>query len=129
MNELRCDRCGEDAASGLSDHTGILCPSCLDKIQASNRQEIENAKPYCAQDTLIDLKLVDHLRQKLQEERVTIKRLYTINQVAIQYLINKLKKSQTATEAQLFWNQETGEIRRTLRDQEIQNQLQRQYLS
>ena len=68
-------------------------------------------------DTEICLKSILDLKKTIQKEGVNVKRLYTINQVAINYLINEWR--QIPQNDYIFWNSRQGETRRTLRADEI----------
>lgn len=78
-------------------------------------------EPYMIQDTKICLQAVLKLKEQLKQNNIHVKRLYTINQIAINYLINELKKQPQRLTEHLFWDIKTGQARRTLRKQEIHN--------
>ena len=59
------------------------------------------------------------LKKKLKNEGVTVKRLYTINQIAINHLMNKIKQLPDDYKEPLFWDKKKGITRRTLRTKEI----------
>lgn len=65
----------------------------LDKPEGieTGKSNLEELKTYCIRDSEIVMKAVLHMRNKLENEKVRLKRLYTINQIAIQYLLKQLK--------------------------------------
>lgn len=90
----------------------------IEKLQDMIRYNINGMKDYLAIDTLIPQKAIELLKKKLKDEGVVLKRLYTISQIAIAYIINQLKKDdKLGTE---FWyNKVKGQVLRTRYVQEI----------
>lgn len=79
--------------------------------------EIEEMKRYCERDARICLEGIKHIRKKMEENGIKVKRIYTINQIAINYLMNHLKSRKK--NEYIMWNNKTGETRRTFRQKEI----------
>lgn len=73
--------------------------------------------PYCVRDTEIVLKSIMELKKILKDNDITIKRLYTINQIAINFLINHWRQNKEYHH--VFWDHKKGETRRTFRSREI----------
>lgn len=84
------------------------------KITKELLREIE---PYVKRDTEICLNSVLLFKELLKKEGIHVKRLYTINQIAINFLINKWRK--LPNNDYIFWDKESGETRRTFRSKEI----------
>lgn len=83
------------------------------------KEHLKELEKYNIQDTKIVLQAIQYLKGKLKEENLNMKRLMTINQIAIQYLIKKLQKQPEKQTEHLFYNQKKGEFYRTFRRQEI----------
>lgn len=79
--------------------------------------DLSTVLPYLERDTLICLQAVLKLRDKIRQKGIKVKRLYTINQIAINYLMNEWKKLDDADF--LFWDQRMGQLRKTFRSKEI----------
>jgi hypothetical protein len=69
----------------------IDTPNILKEGQKPTAFELNLIKQYMLRDTQIVLKSVQYIKQKIKKENINIKRLITIHQIAVQYLINKLK--------------------------------------
>lgn len=82
------------------------------------KQELKEIQQYCENDTNICLQAVTKIKNKIQELGIQVKRMYTINQIAINYLIRKLQET-PKTEEYFFWNKTQGITLRTLRNEEI----------
>ncbi len=67
-------------------------------------QEMEE---YMIQDAQICMKAIQYLKNKLEKEGIRLKRLYTINQIAIQYMLHKLKLS---PKPYLFHNEDRNQM-------------------
>jgi len=72
---------------------------------------------YCKRDTDICLKSILDIKEKMKNNGVIVRRLYTINQIAINYLINEWRKMEDMD--WLFWDKQRGQMRRTFRADEI----------
>lgn len=84
------------------------------------KKKMEEIRKYNIQDTQIVLNSILYLKKFLkEEERINIKRLMTINQIAIQFLITKLQKMEDKKTEHLFYNKEKGQFYRTFRSEEI----------
>jgi hypothetical protein len=88
-----------------------------DEKNVYNKNELTEINYYMAQDARIVLNTIIGLKKKLFEEGIKVKRLYTINQIAINSLINYWKKNPDYNH--LFWNKNKNELRRTLRWEQI----------
>ena len=75
------------------------------------------------QDTLIVLEAIKNLKNILRKEEIVIRRLITINQIAIQYMINQLQKLPDEETQHLFYNKKLGIIRQTYRAEQIHASL------
>lgn len=69
-------------------------PSSLTQYSESPSENIISAdiKEYCAQDARIALQSIIELKKKLKTESINIRRLFTISQIAIQYMLSKMQK-------------------------------------
>lgn len=81
--------------------------------------KLKEIEPYLERDTEIVMKSIMYLKEILIKEDVKIKRLYTINQIAIQYVINKLKKMNYEEIKNILKDKEKGEVHETYRSEEI----------
>lgn len=89
-------------------------PSKLDNIY---KKSLIDLKEYVFRDAEIALKSVLFLKQKLKEEGIKIKRIYTISQIAVSYFINMMRKEKKYEH--LFFNFERGQILWTKYAQDI----------
>lgn len=64
------------------------------EFKEKNKKELEK---YVTRDGEIIIKAIENIKEFLKKENIHIKRIYTISQIAIAYMINKLKK-ETGTE-------------------------------
>lgn len=55
-------------------------------------KNLNRIKGYCIQDCKVTMELVHEVKRMLIQDEIRIKRIYTINQVAIQYFLNKLRE-------------------------------------
>lgn len=55
-------------------------------------EKLKEFEPYVIRDSEILIKGIKDIKEKLKEEEINLKRIYTISQIAIAYFINKLKK-------------------------------------
>lgn len=98
-------------------HEKLEMPKELLNENATINESLKNEiMPYMVRDAEIVLKSVMWAKNKLKEESVGIKRLYTINQIAINYMLNEFRKVENK---HIFWNANKGEVRRTFRREEI----------
>lgn len=65
-----------------------------EKIRKTIKEHISEIEHYCRRDCEVTMKLIEHVKDKLKEENIVLKRLVTINQIAISYLLNKLRKDE-----------------------------------
>ena len=72
--------------------------------------DLEKVKEYCFNDCLICLESVKLLKEKMKEQEVQVKRIYTISQVAINYLLTKMSRMKGYED--LFFNVERKMILR-----------------
>jgi hypothetical protein len=70
------------------------------------KKRIKELRPYVERDVEIVMKAMKLMKEKIALEEVSIRRLYTISQIAIAYLINILKKDDRWDK--LFWNKKYG---------------------
>lgn len=84
-----------------------------------SEQELTQIEKYMVQDTAICLASVLKLQQTCRENNVAIKRLYTINQIANNYMMTELSRLPDSYLEPLFWNKKKREVRRTFRATEI----------
>lgn len=96
----------------------LLDEQLSDNLPEEKLKEIEH---YMVRDIEICLQSILFLKKKMRKEGVTVKRLYTINQIAINYLINQFKKLPDEYKEPIFWNKKKGQARRTFRDAEIRS--------
>lgn len=68
------------------------------------KEELEKNKEYVIRDVEIVVKAIEHIKKKLKEEGMEIRRLFTINQIALNYLMNKLVKDERYDK--LFYNRQ-----------------------
>jgi len=89
-----------------------------EELVSGNITELKKEKviPYMVRDAEIVLKAVLFLKDKIRDEGVAIKRLYTINQIAINFMVNEFRKVENE---HIFWNVKSGQFRRTFRKDEI----------
>lgn len=69
----------------------------VEEIKDINNHEDEEVRKlveYCINDTLICLKSVLHMKKMLRDNGINIKRLYTMNQIAINYLVDEIRKQE-----------------------------------
>ena len=80
--------------------------------QIKNKTDIKlKVTPYCKNDTIVTIKAVHKIKELLKEQGIQLKRIYTMPQIAIAYIINQLKKDDN--QVQGFWfNKERGMIQR-----------------
>lgn len=81
--------------------------------------KIKEITPYLIRDTEIVMKSIEWIKKKLKEEEVEIKRLYTINQIAISYLMNQLKKLPREETIGILQDEKIGKTWETYRSEEI----------
>ena len=55
--------------------------------------KIKEIAKYCMRDCEVTMKAIEFLKQKLADENLNIRNLCTINQIAISYVLNKLRKA------------------------------------
>lgn len=80
---------------------------------------LKKTEPYVQQDTNICLQGILHMKKLLKEEDTPIKRLYTINQIAIGQLLRRLQALPEEQTQHLFYNRKLGIMHRTFRSKEI----------
>lgn len=81
------------------------------------KKEIESIKPYLKRDTEIVLKLIQYIKDKCKQNGINIRRFYTINQIAINNLMNVWKNSKTSED--IFSNSNISKAYDTYRAKEI----------
>lgn len=85
------------------------------------QQELETIQQYMTNDTKIILKTLINLKGQLKDEGIQLKRLYTVNQIGISYLMNKLKQQTQQEQTALFENTKIGKTWKTIYHPEIHN--------
>lgn len=70
-----------------------ITPSYLLEGRKLTQDEISDCIPYCINDTKIVVEGVLRVKNKIESEGYSMKRLITIHQIANQYMMNKLKES------------------------------------
>lgn len=85
-------------------------------------QELQQDKPqkiniktlieYNQRDTEIVLQSINKIRNKIKQDGIQIKRLYTLNQIAINYMLKKLKNTLKEPET-IFYNKEKNQLHKT----------------
>lgn len=71
------------------------------------KDQLRNYVPYMVRDSEICMKAIHKVKEKLKEDNIYIKRLYTIHQIAIQYVLTLMKKR----DAPYFWyNKEYNQV-------------------
>lgn len=74
-----------------------------------SKKEMDKALiEYCYKDVEVTMKALQYLKGKLSEENIILRNLCTINQVAINYLLNKLKNIKGAEN--ILWTNSDGRI-------------------
>ena len=86
-------------------------PEYLIEGREPTKEEYEETLLYLDRDCLIPYKGIEYVKQLLKKDDINIKRYYTINQIAIQYLLKKLSENKEAD--QLWWDKNTKKILRT----------------
>lgn len=86
-------------------------------------KEIMQIEEYMKQDIQIMMKAINELKKRLKRDKVNIKRLITIHQIAIQYILKKIAELPKEYTEPIFWNKEKLEIRQTWREKEIHASL------
>ena len=102
----------------------IDTPEELLKEQTStnlSEQKLKEIEKYMNRDVEICIKSIQFLKNKMKNNKINVKRLYTINQIAINYLINKFKQLPDEYKETMFWDKKKGITRRTFRKEEIHN--------
>ena len=80
----------------------LKMPNALTTGQAiTSTKEI---KPYITRDCEIIIEAIKYLKKKLKEDGVNTKRLITINQIAISYVMKKLLEQPEEIKDKIFWN-------------------------
>lgn len=93
----------------------------LELLEKENKTEedMQEIEKYMKNDCEICLEALRLIKERIGRDGIEIRRLYTINQIAINYMLNKLRKLPEVYTDNLFWDKRTNEIRRTLRKKEI----------
>lgn len=71
-----------------------------------SKKRILELRPYVERDVEIVMKAILLLKNKLKDEGISIRRLYTISQIAISYFINSLKTMEDISH--IFYNRNKG---------------------
>lgn len=81
------------------------------EAQRITKKRIKELAPYVERDVEIVLEAIKMMKERIRAEGIQIRRLYTISQIAIAYLINVLKKD--GRYDNLFYIKERGLLHRT----------------
>jgi hypothetical protein len=84
-----------------------------------SEEKLQEIESYMIRDVDIVLESILFLKKKIKGAGVTVKRLYTINQIAINFLMNNIKKLPDDYKEPIFWDKKKGMTRRTFRKEEI----------
>jgi hypothetical protein len=93
--------------------------SLFETSKEMTEEDLKLVETYMVRDCEIVIQALSFLKQKLKNEGIVLKRLYTINQIAIQYLLHNLANLPDEQTKDLFWDKSKNEIRRTFREVEI----------
>ena len=86
-------------------------PIEFEKAQRISKKRIKEVAPYVERDVEIVMKSIKLMKSRMNKEGVQLRRLYTISQIAIAYLMNNLKRRDDC--AELFFNRDRGMFHRT----------------
>jgi len=86
-------------------------PKEFEQAERLTKKRIKELAPYVERDVEIVLKAIQLMKTKMENEGVNIRRLYTISQIAIAYLINTLKKDDRYKD--MFFSRDRGKIWKT----------------
>jgi len=81
------------------------------KAQRLTKKRIKQLAPYVERDVEIVLKAIKLMKKKMKDEGVQLRRLYTISQIAVAYLINTLKKTDKYDD--MFFIKERGVLQKS----------------
>jgi hypothetical protein len=90
----------------------------IEEDQIITNELLEKIKPYCERDVEIVLQGIQMIKEKAKNDGVAIKRLYTINQIAGNFLVHKMKQQDCH---HIFQDVAKGKAHPTMRKEEIHN--------
>jgi hypothetical protein len=90
-------------ASRLIGKQKGITPQWLIEGKQPTKKEYDEAIKYMHLDTRLCLDLYDHIKERLKQEKVPVRTIYTIHQIGISYIMNKLRKNSLP---ELFFEEE-----------------------
>lgn len=91
----------------------------IQELQQDIKNNTNNCRDYMVNDTVIVLKGLDLVKSMLKKDGVIIKRLYTVSQLAISYVMNKLQHDEKLTLYNFWYNKKMRMVHRTRFAKEI----------
>jgi len=109
-----------EAVGELIGHEKMNMPEgLLEEEQSLSKKELETIIEYMVNDTRILITAIKKIKDKLSEDGINIRRLYTLNQIANNAMLFELRKLPTEQTEHLFWYAPSNQAHRTLRELHI----------
>lgn len=114
--QMSLQRTGELIRLPKADRPGELLEE--DASEEEIKKKLPDIEKYCIRDTEIVMEAIQVVKTKLKNDGINIKRLFTINQIAINYLLRELK-DELKDENVMFANPERNQVHPTNRPQYV----------
>ena len=108
-----------DKLGHLIGHPKGITPQWLIDGKEPTEQQFSEMLDYLKQDLVVLIEALKYMRSLLKKDGVNVKRLVTINQIGVNYLLYQLRNQPEEVVESVFWNVRRNETRRTLRGEEI----------